>query len=186
MIQPKRAWILLICGLMFTGRPASCQQASRALLEGMLDCTMHEDHGPWVPVELRRDGLLRFSYVYERPKKNPGEYDYHDNRYQLYVAFWNPDRTKGEFLDFSLDRTGPWRWLTISNQGDIFYTGGKLDLDFFQGGFWTRTHYMMRLKKLRASPVETVSVRDIKRTVTLCDSLRHGHPEWRTQPPKRK
>jgi hypothetical protein len=135
MIQAKRSLFLLIVGLLFTLRPASGQSANKGLIDSMLDCTMHEDHGPWVPVELRRDGLLRFSYLYEPPKKNPGEYDDHDNEHRLYVAFWNPDRTKGEFLDFSLDRTGPWRWLTISNQGDIFYTGGKLDLDFFQGGF---------------------------------------------------
>lgn len=186
MIQAHRALLCMIGGLVLLVRPAAGQNASQGLLDNMLDCTMHEEAGPWVPEDLRRDGLLRFTYLYEPPKKNPGEYDYHDDRYQLYVAFWNPGRTKGEFLNFSLDRAGPWRWLTISNEGHIYYVGRKLDLDFFQGGEWTRTHYMIRLAKLRVAPVHTVSLGKIKSNTALCDSPGHWHPEWYSQPPAKK
>jgi hypothetical protein len=186
MTQSKLVLLTIACGLLFTGRPASGQGVPQGLVASMLDCTMHAEDGPWAPRYLRQDGLLRFTYLYDPPKKSPGEYDYHDQRVRLYVAFWNGARTRGEFLDFSLDRSGTRRWLTISNDGQIYYTKGKLDLDFFQGGEWTRTHYMIRLAKLRADPVETVSVRDIKRTSTLCDSIAHPHLEWGTNPPAKK
>jgi hypothetical protein len=183
MIQLNRALIFFICGLMLTMRPASGQSANKGLIDSMLDCTMHEEGGPWVPEDLRRDGLLRFSYLYEPPKKNPGEYDDHDNEHRLYVAFWNPERSKGEFLDFSLDRLGSRRLLIITNQGDIYYTDGKLDMDVFQGGVWMHRHYMIRLAKLRATPVQTVSVRKIRSGLALCESPWHWHPEWHTRPP---
>jgi hypothetical protein len=189
----------VIYGLLLTAQPATAQtgavpkaspsglgaKVSQSLLDSVLDCTMREGDTPWVPKNLRRDGLLRFTYVHELPKKVPGEYDYRGKFDSIYVAFWNDDRTKGEFLDFSVDHIDTRRWLTISNDGQIFYTRGKLDLDFFQGGEWMRTHYMIRLEKLRAAPVETVTVRDIKRTSTVCDSLRHDSKTGYDPPAKK-
>lgn len=159
--------------------------ADRNLVDSALDCAMREGEVPWAPTYLRKDGLLRFTYLHELPKKNPGEYDYHGKFDSLYVAFWSADRTKGEFLDFSADRIDTRRWLTISNDGRIYYTRGKLDLDFVQGGVWMRTHYLIRLAKLRAAPVETVSIRDVKRSSTVCDSLRHDSKTGYEPPDKR-
>lgn len=166
--------------------PAAAQQIEKGMLGQVLDCAMHEEENPWVPAELRSDGLLRFTYLYEGPRAKPGPYDYDDKLYRFYIAFWNASKTKGEFLVFSVDRAGSRRWFTVSNEGHITNSRGKLALDFFQGGAWTEQSYMIRLRKLVAADPETISVRDVKRTGVLCDSFLNPHPEWDTQPPPRQ
>lgn len=162
---------LLVCAVGLAPVPAAAQNSDQELVNMMLDCAMHEKAGPWVDKDLRRDGLLRFSYLHEPPqgKGNPNEDP--ANLDSLYVAFWNPSKTKGTFLHFVLDRAGSRRQLTISNEGWISSSHGKLDLEIFQGGVWTHDHLLTRVAKLSRSRIHTARVRDIKRTSAVCDSL---------------
>jgi len=182
----RLALFLFCCAGPQMCEPAAAQQLEKGMLGQALDCAMHEEESPWVPAEFRSDGFLRFTYLYEGPKAKPGPYDYDDKLYRLYLAFWNTNRTKGEFLVLTADRTGARRWFTVSNEGHIDRSRGELTLDFFQGGVWTERHYMIRLRKMAAAEAQTVSVRDVKRTGVLCDSFLNPHPEWDTQPPPRQ
>jgi hypothetical protein len=166
--------------------PEKAQRRTPSLTDMVLDCTMHEEAGPWVPRDLRADGLLRFNFVDIPHHSTSGPYEYNDNLHRLYAAFWNAPRTRAEFLDFSVDKSAKMDWLTISNDGQISISKGKLNFEFFQGGEWTREHYLIRIRKLRAAPVQVVAIRDVKRTGVLCDSLANPHPEWdpNWKPPK--
>jgi len=180
-----RHWLLL-CTTVVLSLPASAQVREQRLVGMALDCAMHEEAGPWVPADLHRDGLLRFNFVDTPPHSTHGPYEYDDDLHRLYAAFWNASRTRAEFLDFSIDKSGTKDWLTISNEGQISISKGKLDFEFFQGGEWTREHYLIRIRRLRTAPVQVVAVREIKRTGVLSDSLASPHPEWdpNWKPPK--
>ena len=175
--------LLTCCFASWMCEPAEAQQLEKGMLDQVLDCAMHEGGGSWVPAEFRSDGLLRFTYLYEGPRAKPGPYDYDDKLYRLYIAFWNAAKARGEFLVFSVDRVGSRRWLTVSNEGHIKNSRGKLTLDFFQGGVWTEQHYMIRLRKMVTAEAQAIPVRDVRRTGALCDSFLNPHPEWDTQPP---
>jgi hypothetical protein len=164
----------------------NAQHQKPSLMTMMLDCTMHEEAGPWVPADLRRDGLLRFNFIDIPPHSTHGPYEYNDDLHRLYAAFWNPSRTRAEFLDFSINKSSVEDWLTISNDGQISISKGKMDFDFFQGGVWSREHYLIRVRKLRSAPVQVIAVHDVKHTGVLCDSIARPHPEWNPtwRPPK--
>lgn len=172
--------------VLVTPRHANPQPSDSKLVEMMLDCTMHEEAGPWVPKDLRSDGLLRFNFVDIPPHSTSGPYEYNDNLHRLYAAFWNAPRTRAEFLDFSIAKSGKKNWLTISNDGQIAISKGELNFEFFQGGLWSRENYLIRVRRLRAAPVQIVAIRDIKRIGVLCDSVASPHPEWdpNWRPPK--
>jgi hypothetical protein len=184
-MRAAKSWWLL-CAILFLGVPAAAQVSEQRLVDMMLDCTTHADGGIWQPKTLLKDGLLRFTHLHETRNLKPGPYDYKDERRYLYVAFWNPSETQGEFLDFSIDKSGGKDWLSVSNSGEISVFKGKLNFEFFQGGEWMREHYLIRVRKLRAAPLRVVAVRDVRRTGVLCDSFAHPHPEWdpNSQPPK--
>lgn len=186
----KHKWLVSllfsILAALITLGLAAAQQPVPGLVDMMLDCAMHEDAGPWVPQVLRADGLLRFNYLHEISKRRPGPYDYEDERPYMYVAFWNVAKTKAEFLDFSIATRGPRHWLTVSNDGQIYFSKGKLDLDFFQGGEWMRSHYMIRVRQLYAATTQTIALRDIRRTGVLCDSFANPNPESGKTPPAEK
>jgi hypothetical protein len=131
---------------------------------------MHERGGSWVDTELHADGVLRFTYLYEPPAVNPGEYDYRDNQHHVYSAFWNRNGTRGTFLQFIWFRGESPAHLRIVNNAQIISSTQGLELRDALWGVWTYEHLMRRLTKLRALPIQAVSVRDIVRTGALCDS----------------
>src|SRR5216684_2377728 len=96
----------LLCSILFFGIPAAAQVSEERLVAKMLDCTVHSDGGIWEPKTLGKDGLLRFNYLHQTRNLKPGPYDYKDESQYLYVAFWNPSHTDGEFLDFSISESG--------------------------------------------------------------------------------
>lgn len=137
------------------------------------ECAVQVKDGPWVPQELYADGVLRFTYLYEPPKRNPGEYDYRDQSHNVYAAFWNRDRTRGELLQFLwVRRTAPIH-LRIINSGHIVTQQGKMDIEDTLWGVWTREHLMRRLARLKIEPLQTVSVREIPSRGAICDSYAH-------------
>lgn len=180
------AAVLGSCVVSLFSPRLNAQGTNSSPIDMALDCAMHEEAGPWVPADLRRDGLLRFNSIDIPPHSTRGPYEYNDDLHRLYAAFWNASRTRAEFLDFSVSKSGGKNWLTISNDGQISISRGKLNFDFFQGGEWTREHYLIRVRRLRTAPVQVVAVREVKRTGALCDSLANPHPEWdpNWQPPK--
>jgi hypothetical protein len=90
--------VLLAAASVLTN--ASAEDSAAILRTRIPECAIHVQDGPWVPKEVYSDGVLRFTYLYEPPKKNPGEYDYRDGTHNIYAAFWNSSRTKGELLQF--------------------------------------------------------------------------------------
>src|SRR5438309_2801241 len=94
--------VLCACFLTFVAPRLRAQHARSSLIDMVLDCTMHEEAGPWVPANLRRDGILRFNFIDIPPHSTRGPYEYNDDLHRLYAAFWDPSRTKAEFLDFSI------------------------------------------------------------------------------------
>lgn len=173
---------LAFCLALAIPTDVAAQQRGERLVPAMLGCAMHEAGGPWVPQDLRSDGLLRFSYLFDFPKAHPGPYNYgveDDAGDSLLVVFWNPDKTTGEFLDVAVERYKPRLWLTISNDGQAVYSAAGLkSFEFFQGGEGLRSRYLNRLAKLRAAPVEIVAVSSVHRPAAPCDSITNPHPEW--------
>ena len=144
---------------------------------GVPQCAVHSVDGSWVPQELYADGVLRFTFLYEPPKKNPGEYDYKDGTHNVYGAFWNRDRTEGELLQFVwLRRTAPIH-LRIVNNGQIGSDRGKLDIEDTLWGVWTHEHLMRRLARLRLVPLQTIHVGQIPAAGATCDSYAHAIEE---------
>jgi hypothetical protein len=180
MKTPRYLIVPLFVLIFFVPRTARAQRSRPSLLESLLDCARNEEGGPWVQRNVYRDGLLRFNYIHEPPKGNdPQDPRDLDN---VYMVFWNQDKTEGEFLNFALDRLDSRRMVTVSNDGQIHFTKGRMRFDFFSGGEWTRVFYMTRIRKLYRAPVQTKPVRDIKRTATLCDSFVNPHLEWYKKP----
>jgi hypothetical protein len=175
------AWLVLWATLAIP-TSAAAQQRGQNLVAPMLTCAMYEAGGPWVPKYLRADGLLRFSYLFDFPRAHPGPYDYgieDEAGDSLLVVFWSSDKSRGEFLDVSVERYKPRLWLTISNDGQVAYSASGLkSFDFFQGGDGVRSRYLNRLARLRSAPVESVAVSSVGRPAALCDSITHPHPEW--------
>src|SRR5260370_35938846 len=118
----------------------SAQDGAAILKSRIPECAVHIADGPWIPKELYADGVLRFTYLYEPPKKSPGEYDYRDETHNVYAAFWNRTRTKGELLQVGwLRRTSPIQ-LRIAYDGHMVSERGKLDREDALWGVWTHEH----------------------------------------------
>jgi len=183
MLSRQAVFLFLMAGLMIP-HVLVAQVSDQKLVDTILDCAMHETGGPWVDADLRGDGLLRFNHLHETPKAKPDpgddHFQYADN---VYAVFWNSSGTKGDFLHFTLRRTNGRNWLTISNEGWISFSNGHLKFEIFQGGVWSHDHYLVRVKKLVRAPVQVVSVSDVKRTGTVCDSL--THPTLEDQKPRK-
>ena len=62
---------------------ARAQDSAATLRARIPECAVHIKDGPWVPKEFYGDGVLRFTYLYEPPKKNPGEYDYRNGTHNV-------------------------------------------------------------------------------------------------------
>ena len=182
-----RLLVIVLTALILVSAAAPPQTPEPQLVEdGMLDCVLHEPRGPWLSRQFMQDELLRFNYVVDVPRKDPGPYDYgvDDGATNLITVFWTPDRSKGRMLALAVSHSKRRLWLTIGNEGDLIYSSGGLkSFNFFQGGEWMRAYYELRIKKLRAEPTQTIAIRDVRRTRTLCDSLLDPHPEWEAAPP---
>jgi hypothetical protein len=111
------------------GLAARAQDSDAILMERIPQCTVRSVDGFWIPGELFADGVLRFTYVYEPPKANPGEYDYKDQLHYVYAAFWNRNRTKGELLQFIWLRRTPPVDLAIVNSGHIVKQHGRMEIE---------------------------------------------------------
>lgn len=153
---------------------ARAQDSDAILRERIPQCTVRGVDGFWIPGELYADGVLRFTYLYEAPKENPGEYDYKDQLYYVYAAFWNRTRTKGELLQFVWLRRTPPIHLRIVNHGHIIKQHGKMEIEKIwdtRSGVWGHELLMRRLARLKTAPPETVSVREISPVRgAICDS----------------
>ena len=130
--------------------------------------------GFWIPGELYADGMVRFTYLYEPPKENPGEYDYKNQLHYVYAASWNRNRTKGELLQFVwMRRTAPIQ-LRIVNHGHIVKQHGKMEIEEISDtrpGVWGHELLMRRLARLKTAPLQMVSVREIPPLRgAICDS----------------
>jgi hypothetical protein len=163
-----RSWLVL--AFLSLAVSASAQDSAAILRTRIPQCAVYSLSGSWIPKELYADGALRFTYLYEPPKKSPGEYDYRDETHNVYAAFWNRTRTKGELLQFVwLRRTAPIQ-LRIVNNGHIVSEHGKMDLEDALWGVWTHEHLMRRLALLKTAPLQTVSVGEIPIRGVICDS----------------
>src|SRR5260370_28456966 len=119
---------------------ASAQDGAEILKSRIPECAVHIADGPWIPKELYADGVLRFTYLYEPPKKSPGEYDYRDETHNVYAAFWNRTRTKAELLQFVwLRRTAPVK-LRIVNNGQLVNQPASMAPKESLWGVWTHEH----------------------------------------------
>jgi hypothetical protein len=153
---------------------ARAQDSAATLRARIPECAVHIKDGPWVPKEFHGDGVLRFTYLYEPPKKNPGEYDYRNGTHNVYAVFWNRGRTKGELLQFVwLRRTAPIH-LRIVNNGHVVTRQAKLDIDDALGGVWTHEHLMRRLARLKTLPLQTMTLQEIPERGATCDSYAHA------------
>lgn len=153
---------------------ASAQDTAALLRTRIPECAEHTiDVGSWIPKELDGDGVLRFTFLYEPPKKNPGEYDYRDDTHNVYAAFWNRLRTKGELLQFVWLRRAAPIHLRVVNNGHIVTHQGKMDIEDALWGVWTHEHLMRRLARLKTEPLETITVREIPTRGATCDSYAH-------------
>lgn len=124
--RPAALAVLVVASCAFTAR---AQDTAALLRTRIPQCTVRASDGFWIPGELFADGVLRFTYLYEPPKENPGEYDYKDQLHYVYAAFWNRNRTKGELLQFVwLCRTPPIH-LRIVNHGHIVKQHGKMEIE---------------------------------------------------------
>lgn len=146
------------------------QDSATALRTRIPECAVYSKDGPFVPTEFYADGVLRFTYLYEPPSKNPGEYDYRDGTHNVYVVFWNPARTKGELLQFQwLRRTEPIH-LRVVNNGRVVTRRGKLDIEDTLWGVWTHEHLMRRLVRLETLPLQTMPFKEVLKVGATCDS----------------
>jgi hypothetical protein len=184
-VQP-RLLLLIFSALVFVSVQGRTEDAAAVLKTRIPECAVQVKDGPWVPKELYADGVLRFTYLYEPPKQNPGEYDYRDQSHNVYAAFWNRDRTRGELLQFLwVRRTAPIH-LRIINNGHIVTQQGKTDIEDTLWGVWTHEHLMRRLAQLRTAAVQTVAVREIPHSGATCDSYAHvANDTASASPPKR-
>jgi hypothetical protein len=157
------------------------QNVARDLVTMVPECAVHQESGSWVPAELSKEGVLRFTYVYEPPKSNPGEYDYKDKQDHVYAAFWNTSKTKGELLQFIWFRSEPRPHLRIINNGEIVRGTAGLDLVDTLWGVWTYEHLMRRLAKLKALALHSIAATEIQSDGVRCDSYAHPHLEWDSQ-----
>jgi hypothetical protein len=160
---------------------ASAQDSAAILKSRIPECAVHIADGPWIPKELYADGVLRFTYLYEPRKKSPGEYDYRDGTHNVYAAFWNQSRTKGELLRFLWLRRTPPVHLRIVNNGHIVTRQGKLDIDDALWGVWTHEHLMRRLAQLKTLPLQTVTLKEIPERGATCDSYAHANTDVPSQ-----
>jgi hypothetical protein len=167
-----RSWLVL--AFLSLAVSARAHDSGAILRTRIPQCAVYSLSGSWIPKELYADHVLRFTYLCEPPKKNPGEYDYPDNLHRVYAAFWNRDRTKGELLRFVwLRRTAPIQ-LRIVNNGHIVREHGKMDIEDALWGVWTHEHLMMRLARLQTAPLQIVPVREIPIRGAICDSYVHA------------
>lgn len=172
MSAARRCWVF--CAILFLSLPAATQDSAAILKSRIPECAVHIGDGPWIPKELYADGVVRFTFLYEPPKKNPGEYDYRDGYHEVYAAFWNRSRTKGELLQFLWLRRTPPVHLRIVNNGHIVTEQGKMDIEDALWGVWTHEHLMRRLVRLKTEPLETITVREIPTRGATCDSYAHA------------
>src|SRR5713226_2186606 len=133
--------LLAIASAALQGRAQGVGAILRARIP---ECAVHQEGGSWIPKDLYADGALRFTYLYEPPKQNPGEYDYRDHTHNVYAAFWNGRRTKGELLQFVWVRRTPPIHLRIVNHGHIVTQQGKMGIEDALWGVWTHEHLMRR------------------------------------------
>jgi hypothetical protein len=140
------------------------------LAPAILACVIGEPSGPWVHADRYRGNPILFNYSYEGPNPKPGPEDYRDGQNYVYAAFWNRDRTSGEFLQFVWFRAEPRTHLRIVNNADIVSSHGRLDLEDALWGAWTYEHLKKRLLKLKVAPAETVSLDKTVDAKILCDS----------------
>jgi hypothetical protein len=149
------------------------QDVAVRLRTSIPECALHQEGGSWVPQDFYPDGVLRFTYLYEPPKQNPGEYDYRDGSHNVYAAFWNRGRTKGELLQFLwLRRTTPIH-LRIVNNGHIVARQQNIDIEDALWGAWTHEHLVRRLVKLKVAPLQTVRIHEVPAGGATCDSYAH-------------
>lgn len=172
MSAARRGWLL--SATLFLSLPAAAQDTAAILKSRIPECAVHIGDGPWIPKELYADGVLRFTYLYEPPKKNPGAYDYRDGTHNVYTVFWNCARTRGELLQFLWLRRTPLVHLRIVNSGHVVAQQGKLDIDDALWGVWTHEHLMRRLAQLKTLPLQTMTLQEIPERGATCDSYAHA------------
>ena len=170
MTTCQRLALLLVASFSLAAR---AQDSAVILKSRIPECAVHVSDGPWVPKELFPDGELRFTFLYEPPKTNPGEYDYRDGSHNVYAAFWNRDKTKGELLQFLWLRRAAPIHLRIVNNGHIVTQQGKMDIEDAMWGVWTHEHLMRRLARLKTLPLQTITLREVPVRGATCDSFAH-------------
>ncbi|HYT07000.1 MAG TPA: hypothetical protein VEL77_05065 [Rugosimonospora sp.] len=174
MIAFPRCFLLLFAALVLLCLAGRAQDGAAILSTRIPQCAVRSVDGSWIPKELYADGVLRFTYLYEPPKKNPGEYDYRDETHNVYAAFWNRTRTKGELLQFVWLRRAPPVHLRIVNNGHIVTQQGKMDIEDALWGVWTHEHLTRRLARLRTAPLQTAAFQQIPTRGATCDSYAHA------------
>src|SRR5260370_19237475 len=80
------------------GTSASAQDSAAILRTRIPQCAVYSLSGSWIPKELYPDGVLRFTDLYEPPKKSPGETDYPEKTHNLFAPFSNCTRTTDDLL----------------------------------------------------------------------------------------
>jgi hypothetical protein len=148
---------------------AAAQAPPAAPLSDMvLDCSMHARGGPWVAKELRAGDRLRFGGLAAFSAPIPGGHAQEN----IFIAFWTQSKGDGQLLLMTLRSNGPRRWLTLMDQARLFYAKGKMNASW-QGGTAKRMKVDTNtlLKKLETAPVESIALREVPRTRTVCDSL---------------
>ncbi|PYU28675.1 MAG: hypothetical protein DMG31_19550 [Acidobacteria bacterium] len=174
MIARPRFFTSILLVLASISLPGRAEDVGAILRARIPECAIHQEGGSWIPKELYEDGALRFTYLYEAPKKNPGEYDYRDETHNVYAAFWNRTRTKGELLQFVWLRRAPPVHLRIVNNGHIVTQQGKMDIEDALWGVWTHEHLTRRLARLRTAPLQTAAFQQIPTRGATCDSYAHA------------
>src|SRR2546426_622870 len=76
MIARPRFFTSILLVLASISLPGRAEDVGAILRARIPECAIHQEGGSWIPKELYEDGALRFTYLYEAPKKTPGEYDY--------------------------------------------------------------------------------------------------------------
>jgi hypothetical protein len=147
----------------------------------IISCAMYEASGPWVHANRYPGSMIRFNYSHEGPDPKPGADSYNDATDYLYAAFWNHDRTAGEFLQFIWFRKESKTHLRIVNNANIISSNGHLDLEDVLWGSWTYEHLKGRLQQLRAAPTETFSLAKVEDAHAVCDSYAHPNPDTVTE-----
>ena len=150
--------------------PAKAQSQDPGLAPAILACAAGDPSGPWVHLDRYHGDSIQFNYLHEGPNPKPGPDDYRDGHDYVYAAFWNRDRTAGEFLQFIWFRSEPRTHLRIVNNADIILSHGRVDLEDALWGGWTYEHLKTRLLKLKAAPASAVSLERSVDAKVLCDS----------------